>query len=110
MRLTAQLLYYVHRRHIPGKINIGKYRVWPRITKEKKFVAAHDLVRENENMALLSRPYLTEMEDQIRLEEIEEKWKQQETEKYKKRIAAKMPQHFTTLDALEHLNSRKSWM
>lgn len=53
--------------------------------------------------------YLQE-EDKIYLERQEAKWVEQTKADYRQRITDNMPQHFTTLEALEHLNTTKSWM
>lgn len=109
MRLTSALLYYVNRQKIPGKITIGKHRARVIVHGHHKYLAAHDMIREHENIQILSTPFLTPEQD-AELEKIEEqKVAQQELKDNHDRIVEKMPKHYTTYEALLHLNSTKSW-
>lgn len=66
MRLTlAVFRYYTEHnlKRIPGKLFSGKYRLSQVVSNKMKMQAVKDVLREQRNMAFLSRPYLTKEED-----------------------------------------------
>merc|ERR1712012_281750 len=71
MRITAALSYFVRRRHIPGKIDIGKNRIQAVINPKVKYQVMNDMIRNQRNIEHLSRPYLSADEEKT-LENSEE--------------------------------------
>merc|ERR1712142_1161326 len=109
MRLSNVMLYYIRRRPIPGKMDIGKKRIYPNMYPEKKLKHMKEAVQELENLDTISRPYLTEEEEFNHMEDMGY------TEQYYKNleIAASIEKswipHRLMSDRLKHLEVNKAW-
>ncbi|KFW01398.1 hypothetical protein N326_06497, partial [Eurypyga helias] len=101
MFLTTILL----RKRIPGKQWIGKYRRPRPVTLSMKQAMIRRLEIEAENEYWLSRPYLTrEQEYKHNTEERRAKW-----EAFKSRMKARVPEHRSISEHLNHLNVSRQW-
>ncbi|CAH1801501.1 unnamed protein product [Owenia fusiformis] len=107
MHLTKYLQYFVRRRHIPGHLFKGKVRYWPRVTHEAKLKAVVDSLREQDNVDLLSRPYITEEQEHNYMYESGKVAERILAEKEK--CKSNFFKHRSMEEHLAHLNHTKSW-
>ncbi|KAI0239479.1 hypothetical protein LSAT2_009778 [Lamellibrachia satsuma] len=101
-------MYYIRRKHFPGRLDLGKHKVIPRVTSLMKARALQQLLLEQKNLDLLENPYLTEaeeeghMEDSGKLQKIQEEYLHEQRQK-------KMLKHRLMDEHLDHLNVTKQW-
>lgn len=107
MFLTRVLLFYVRRRRIPGKIDIGKHQLVKPVTASMKAKALASLLQEKYNLSLIGRSFLTEEEEASYDDSAqrEEEFARLKDEK----ILQKMFKNYTMEEHLGHLNISKKW-
>jgi len=107
MFITRALLFYVRRRHIPGKIDIGKHQLVKPVTVRMKKEALASLLLEQNNLSLIQRPYLSEEEESC-FDDSEARI----AEFHKMRdehIRKKLWSNYTMQEHFDHLNVSKKW-
>jgi len=101
-------MFYVRRRHIPGKLDIGKHQLVKPVTPSMKRAALTQLLLEQNNLNLLERPYLTLEEEHGHVVACGRSTlvhDRMHDETIRKRMFA----NYTMEEHLDHLNVTKKW-
>jgi len=108
MFITRALMFYIKRKKIPGRLDIGKHQLVKPVTLSMKKAAIAQLCLEKQNFELLQNPYLTEAEEACSVaaesHSLEEYLKLRDAE-----IREKMLKHRFMDEHLGHLNVTKQW-
>ncbi|XP_064612675.1 large ribosomal subunit protein mL63-like [Liolophura sinensis] len=107
MKLTHVLLFYKNLMKVPGSLYAGKHRVYRPIKMKDRREAFNRLMKEQQNLAILSRPYLTMEEEQGHMKAMGRN--RLAYEALKERNTSKMLPHRTIEDHLEHVNTGRKW-
>ncbi|ESN91867.1 hypothetical protein HELRODRAFT_194499 [Helobdella robusta] len=109
MQLTRVLLFYVKRRKIPGRLDLGKHQLVKPVTLDLKKKAVTQLLHEKLNLAYLENPYLNE-EEEKHLNEIEYRQELALMEKERdEQIRKKMIKPVTIVEHLVYETSRSNY-
>ncbi|CAF3369711.1 unnamed protein product [Rotaria socialis] len=100
---------YVPTRRIPGNVLLGKHRVRRTLSESEKLDMQRKIEIELENMAHLSRPYLTEEEDNL-YENDPIRKEHEEKALALKRRQEEIPEHiYLKRDLLDRVSWYKKW-
>ncbi|XP_014774258.1 uncharacterized protein LOC106871980 [Octopus bimaculoides] len=106
MRLTLVCCFFKKLEHIPGHLTKGKVRLYPYITERMKKKALEDLLRERNNLAILSKSFLSQEEE---INHMSEHKAQKNTEFLRHRRQKTWYKHVVAEDCLKSLNVSKKW-
>jgi len=108
MHITRVLMFYVRRRKIPGRLDLGKHQLVKPVTPAMKAAALSEIVLEQKNLLLLQRPYLTEEEEEGHEVACGKRFREF-TKMREDTITKRMFKNYTMEEHLEHLNTTKKW-
>ncbi|CAF2164338.1 unnamed protein product [Rotaria magnacalcarata] len=104
-----RLTNYIPTRRIPGNVLLGKHRVRRTLSESEKLDMKRRIEIELENMAHLSRPYLTEEEDNLYENDPIRKEREEKALALKRR-QEEIPEHiYLKRDLLDRVSWYKKW-
>ncbi|CAI9741397.1 63, mitochondrial-like isoform X2 [Octopus vulgaris] len=106
MRLTLVSCFFKKLQHIPGHLTKGKVRLYPYITERMKKKALEDLLREKNNLEILSKSFLSQGEE---INHMSERRAQRKTELFRSRPQKTWYKNVVAEDCFKSLNVSKKW-